>query len=60
MARKINKDLCVGCGNCAEYCPADAIHEKDGKYVIDAKECIDCLSCTDWCVADAIEDAEEE
>ena len=26
-------DECVSCGTCAEECPAEAIHEGDGKYV---------------------------
>ena len=29
-------DECVACGTCAEACPAEAISEGDGKYVIDA------------------------
>ena len=28
-------DECVACGSCAEGCPAEAISEGDGKYVID-------------------------
>ena len=28
-------DECVSCGSCAAVCPADAISEGDGKYVID-------------------------
>ena len=35
-------DECVACGTCASECPADAISEGDGKYVIDADTCVDC------------------
>ena len=35
-------DECVACGTCAEACPAEAISEGDGKYVIDADACLDC------------------
>ncbi len=28
-------DECVACGTCAAECPAEAISEGDGKYVID-------------------------
>lgn len=33
-------DECVACGTCAEACPAEAISEGDGKYVIDADACL--------------------
>ena len=33
-------DACVSCGTCAGVCPADAISEGDGKYVIDADACL--------------------
>ena len=42
-------DECVACGTCASECPADAISEGDGKYVIDADACADCGSCADVC-----------
>ena len=38
-------DECVACGTCAEACPAEAISEGDGKYVIDADACLDCGTC---------------
>ena len=25
MAYKINADICIGCGSCADTCPAEAI-----------------------------------
>ena len=47
-------DECVACGSCAAVCPADAISEGDGKYVIDANACLDCGSCAGVCPAGAI------
>ena len=38
-------DACIQCGACAEACPAGAISEGDGKYVIDADTCLDCGAC---------------
>ena len=35
-------DECVACGTCAAECPAEAISEGDGKYVIDPDKCLDC------------------
>ena len=50
-------DSCVMCGACAAQCPAEAIAEGDGKYVIDADKCLDCGSCADGCPAGAIAQA---
>lgn len=50
-------DNCVQCGACAAQCPADAISEGDGKYVINADACIDCGGCAAGCPADAITQA---
>ena len=53
MAYVITDD-CVSCGSCAEVCPADAISEGDGKYVIDADACLDCGTCEGVCPTGAI------
>lgn len=42
-------DECISCGACESECPAVAISEGDGKYVIDAAKCTDCGSCADVC-----------
>ena len=47
-------DVCVACGTCAEACPAEAISEGDGKYVIDADACLDCGTCEGECPTGAI------
>ena len=57
MAYVITDD-CVECGSCAAVCPADAISEGDGKYVIDADACLDCGTCADACPTEAIHPAE--
>lgn len=48
MAYVITDD-CVECGSCAAVCPADAISEGDGKYVIDADACLECGTCEAEC-----------
>lgn len=53
MAYVIN-DACLQCGACAAQCPADAISEGDGKYVINPDACIGCGGCADGCPAGAI------
>ena len=47
-------DECVACGTCASECPADAISEGDGKYVIDADACLECGTCEAACPTGAI------
>ena len=54
MAYKIG-DACISCGSCAAQCPAEAISEGDGKYVIDADKCVDCGACASQCPVEAIE-----
>ena len=51
---KIDKDKCVGCGKCAEGCPAGAIKIVDGKAEVDEKKCMGCGSCVDVCPVKAI------
>ena len=53
MAYVISDD-CVSCGSCVDECPANAISEGDGKYVINADECLDCGTCAYACPNDAI------
>ena len=52
MAYKISDD-CIACGACEDACPAEAISEGDGKYVIDPDKCLDCGACADACPVDA-------
>jgi anaerobic carbon-monoxide dehydrogenase iron sulfur subunit len=41
--------LCDQCGVCADNCPEDAIHLKDGAFLVDADVCTGCLACVDVC-----------
>ena len=38
-------DACISCGACEGTCPAGAISEGDGQYVIDADTCMECGAC---------------
>jgi NAD-dependent dihydropyrimidine dehydrogenase PreA subunit len=51
-----NKEICVGCGRCQPYCPAEAIHYEDQKSVVDQDACVECGTClrSEICPVDAL------
>ncbi len=59
IKKKINyliyKFKCVGCEDCVEACPVNAIKMINGKAVIDQTKCISCGKCVDACTYNAIE-----
>ncbi len=52
----INAEQCVACGQCAEWCPADAIEENDDAtaMVIQDERCIGCGECLTVCRNNAV------
>lgn len=40
---------CLGCGDCADVCPVNAICVKDGVARIDSRTCIGCGMCVETC-----------
>lgn len=51
---KLESDRCVGCGKCAESCPAHIITLQNGKAVFRKKGCISCFCCQEMCPMKAI------
>ena len=51
---KINKEKCIGCGDCAKSCPANTIKIINKKAEINYKECIKCYCCQELCPVKAI------
>lgn len=51
----IRKSECVGCGKCAESCPAHTINIVGRKAKIDPSHCIKCYCCHEMCPVKAIE-----
>ena len=53
---KVNPEECVGCENCVEVCPAEAISMVEGKAVIDQEKCTECGACIEECSVEAIKE----
>jgi ferredoxin len=43
---EIDKDKCIGCGNCHAVCTMGVIYlDEDGKSVVNQDECVECNTC---------------
>lgn len=51
----IKRKKCIGCGKCAESCPAQTIKIQDKKAYISYDECIKCFCCHEMCPVKAID-----
>lgn len=51
---QLTKELCVGCGKCAESCPAHIIRIENKKAKFKKKGCISCFCCQEMCPMKAI------
>ncbi|MFB0554416.1 MAG: glycyl-radical enzyme activating protein [Phycisphaerae bacterium] len=51
----LRKDRCIGCGQCAEACPQQAILLVENQPLTDAEKCKLCGRCVDACMARARE-----
>ena len=51
----VDRARCIGCGKCAEICPALAIGISDGAAWIEPSDCIRCYCCHELCEYGGIE-----
>ncbi len=51
---QVDKNICVGCGKCAESCPAHIIKIENKKAHFKKKGCISCFCCQEMCPVKAI------
>ena len=54
LVLRVRKDLCLGCGLCAESCPRQAISLQSGQAEIDQSRCNSCGLCFNVCPQGAI------
>lgn len=53
MAVNIDMKKCIGCGDCVDVCPVEALELKNEKATVN-DECIDCAACVGACPEGAI------
>jgi len=51
---RINSKHCTNCGVCLDYCPSEAISERDGSAFIADDRCLGCGECLVVCKAGAV------
>lgn len=56
----IEAEACIGCGECMDICPMNAIKAEDGISMVLEKRCIGCGLCVNRCPVDAITMIEKE
>lgn len=54
MAAVVDKNECIGCEQCVDSCPVEAISMDGDKATINADSCVDCGQCIDTCPSSAI------
>ena len=50
----VNQDVCSGCGECTNVCPAQMFALENSKAVVQNNECLGCMSCVAVCPKEAI------
>lgn len=51
---QLNREVCAGCGKCAESCPAHVIKIENKKARFGRRGCISCFCCQEMCPVKAI------
>jgi len=50
----VDEELCTGCGECVNACPAQIFRIENGKAAVSSDECLGCQGCVSVCPAGAI------
>lgn len=49
-----HQEICAGCGECSNFCPAGAVFMKDDRAEVNMDACIRCFCCQELCPAKAV------
>ena len=55
LIAKIDEELCINCGKCADVCRFDAIPFKNNQYVVEPIDCEGCSYCAKVCPVSCID-----
>jgi len=50
----VDRDACIGCGTCVDYCQFDALSNQDGYAQVDSALCMGCGVCVSKCPSGAL------
>jgi NAD-dependent dihydropyrimidine dehydrogenase PreA subunit len=50
----VNEELCTGCGECVNSCPAQIFKLENNKSVVGNDECLGCQGCVAVCPVAAV------
>jgi len=56
----VDKDRCIGCGNCNSYCQFNALEVVDGVNQVIYEKCTGCGVCNGKCESDVLSLAADE
>lgn len=51
---QVDEALCIGCGDCVEYCQFESLSMPEYLAVVDAEACMGCGVCVDKCEQGAL------
>ena len=52
---EVNREECVGCGECIDVCPVEVYElQQEKSVVVNEDECLGCESCVEVCESGAI------
>jgi ferredoxin len=51
---KVDEEACIGCGDCVDRCPTNALDVEDEMVRVDLRRCIGCGLCNSACPSEAL------
>jgi len=54
VSPKIKRKTCIGCAECKNHCPSEAIYLKEKKAYIEKEKCIGCAECIARCPTESV------